>query len=104
MTNEEWAALQDGLRDTVGSSNYVNWIEPLEFHGVTDGVATFLVPTNFIGNYVSQHFGDLLLYKLTASGADVRRVHFQVATNGQARPGAAARAEAAAAARGGEPV
>ncbi|MGR3502087.1 chromosomal replication initiator protein DnaA [Pseudaestuariivita sp.] len=78
MTHDQWGALQPALQDTVGKNNYANWIKPLEFDGISDGVATFLVPTTFLGNYVSQNFGDLLLYQLSAQGTDVRRVAFEV--------------------------
>ncbi|TNF20215.1 MAG: chromosomal replication initiator protein DnaA [Rhodobacteraceae bacterium] len=91
MTKDQWGALQGQLRETVGANNYTNWIEPLRFDGVTDGVAKFLVPTNFMGNYVSRTFGDLLLYTMTNAGAEVRRIEFDVAANKTSSP----RAEAA---------
>ncbi|MDQ7070643.1 MAG: chromosomal replication initiator protein DnaA [Rhodobacterales bacterium] len=76
--NKQWGALKETLLETIGSNNFTNWIEPLEFAHVTDGVALFHVPTNFLGNYVSQNFGDLILHKLADHGINVRRVHFQV--------------------------
>ncbi len=79
MTRDQWGQLQATLERTVGRNNYHNWIKPLEFAGVSDGVATFKVPTNFLGNYVSQNFGDVLLHQIATAGADVRRVHFTVA-------------------------
>ena len=71
MTQEKWGQLRQRLLKTVGKNNYTTWIEPLEFSGLEDGVATFHVPTNFIGNYVSQNFADLILYELNSSGSDV---------------------------------
>jgi chromosomal replication initiator protein len=71
---------------TVGQNNYTTWIEPLEFEHLEDGVATFSVPTNFMGNYVSQNFADLILYELNTAGAKVQRVSFQVAANTSKRP------------------
>ena len=94
MTQDQWGELQQSLRETVGSNNFKNWIEPLEFAEISEGVVTFRVPTSFLGNYVSQNFGDLILHKFIQAGQDVRRVHFQVAGNGarrgNARPGRAA--------------
>ena len=82
MTQEQWGALQDRLSDTIGENNYKAWIKPLEYNGVEDdGVAVFLVPTNFIGTYVSQNFGDLLLSHLTSVDGQVRRLQFRVANN-----------------------
>ncbi len=86
MTQEQWGQLKKKLQQSVGQSNFKNWIEPLEFSSVADGVATFHVPTTFLGNYVSQHFGDLILYQVTALVPDIRRISFQTAANSVARP------------------
>lgn len=86
MTQEKWGQLRQKLLKTVGKNNYTTWIEPLEFAQVQDGVATFNVPTNFMGNYVSQNFGDLILYELNTAGTKVQRVSFKVAANAAGRP------------------
>ncbi len=85
MTQEQWGQLQRNLLGTVGKNNYANWIEPLEFCDIAEGVATFHVPTNFMGNYVAQNFGDLILSQLTNTGQPVRRVNFRVPTQAMAR-------------------
>ena len=86
MTKEQWGALQEQLSSTIGHNNYKTWIEPIEFQGLEPGgIAVFNVPTNFIGTYVSQNFGELLLAKLSTVDADVRRLKFQVA-NSDVRP------------------
>ncbi len=89
MTQEQWGQLQRKLLGTVGKNNYANWIEPLEFSDISEGVATFHVPTNFLGNYVAQNFGDLILHQLAESGQLVRRVNFRVPANSAQRPTAA---------------
>ncbi len=81
MTNERWTQVREGLRGTVGVNNYTNWIEPLEFGALAEDVATFHVPTTFIGNYVSQNFGDAILYHLNRSGLSVQRLSFAIAAN-----------------------
>ncbi|MDP5219944.1 chromosomal replication initiator protein DnaA [Ruegeria sp. 2205SS24-7] len=86
MTQEKWGQLRERLLKTVGKNNYTTWIEPLKFQELEDGVAVFSVPTNFVGNYVSQNFADLILYELTTSGEDVRRLAFRVAANSPVRP------------------
>ena len=86
MTQEKWGQLRKKLLKTVGQNNYTTWIEPLEFARLQDGVAMFNVPTNFMGNYVSQNFADLILYELNTAGAKVQRIAFQVAANTPARP------------------
>ena len=80
MTEDTWGQVQDELQKTVGTNNYKNWIEPLEFSALKNGVATFHVPTNFMGNWVSRNFGDAILHQLGKAGADVNRVSFAVPT------------------------
>jgi chromosomal replication initiator protein len=86
MTQEKWGQLRQRLLKTVGHNNFANWIEPLEFTDLSDGVAVFTVPTNFMGNYVSQNFGDLILYELNTAGEQVQRISFVVAANAPGRP------------------
>ena len=68
MMEENWGRLRQRLLKTVGQNNFTTWIEPLEFTRVDDGVAFFNVPTNFMGNYVSQNFADLILHEFNLSG------------------------------------
>ncbi|WP_116597626.1 chromosomal replication initiator protein DnaA [Primorskyibacter marinus] len=111
MTLEQWGALQDSLCQTVGKNNYTNWLKPLKFSGVQDGVAKFHVPTNFLGSYVSQNFGELILAKLSTESSGIRRLQFEVAPQGAqnaprqtatARPELAAQPNDAVAAGGGD--
>ncbi|MDO6586250.1 chromosomal replication initiator protein DnaA [Salipiger sp. 1_MG-2023] len=92
MTKEHWGAMQDQLSSSVGENNYKTWIAPIDFERIeAGGVAVFTVPTNFFGTYVSQHYGDLLLAKLSLIDSEVSRLKFQVA-NVDARPRPAAQA------------
>lgn len=84
MANDLWAKVLGALKGTVGASNYSSWIAPLEFSNLADGVATFDVQTNFIGNYVSQNFGDQIIYQMNKAGENVARLQFRVPS--QARP------------------
>lgn len=84
MTNDIWAKVLTALKGALGANNFSSWIEPLEFSQLSDGVATFHVPTNFLGNYVSQNFGDQIIYHLNNLGEDVQRLQFNVPK--QARP------------------
>ncbi|KUP94300.1 chromosomal replication initiator protein DnaA [Tritonibacter horizontis] len=86
MTDDTWGQLRQRLLKTVGQNNFTTWIEPLEFAQVDDGVATFHVPTNFMGNYVSQNFADLILHEFNKSGESVQRLAFKVAANSPTRP------------------
>lgn len=96
MTEDKWSQLRQRLLKTIGQNNYTTWIEPLEFDVLEGGVAVFHVPTNFMGNYVSQNFADLILHEFSLSGEPVQRLSFKVAANSPVRP-------ARAAERAGEP-
>lgn len=84
MTDDTWGNIRQDLLKTVGQNNFKTWIEPVNFSELKDGVATFHVPTNFIGNYVSQNYGDLILHQLNQNGADVQRMQFKVAAKASA--------------------
>ena len=88
MTKEKWGQLRQRLLKTVGQSNYTNWIEPIEYHSTHDGVTTLEVPTNFLGNYVSQNFAELILHELRSQDPGVRRLQFSVPqhVNASSRP------------------
>ncbi|WP_281840667.1 chromosomal replication initiator protein DnaA [Sinisalibacter aestuarii] len=96
MTNETWGRVREILREEVGQNNYRNWIEPLEFAELEAGVATFLVPTNFMGNWVERNFGDKILRRMIELGEKVSRLVFVVAETGRAKPAAAKAANGAA--------
>ena len=81
MTEEEWGAIQNTLSNTLGKNNYVNWIAPLKFSRIDGDSAIFDVPTNFLGNYVSQNFGDVILYQISNTNSAVKRIRFQVSDN-----------------------
>lgn len=88
MTNDVWGRIRQNLLKTVGNNNYTNWIEPLEFSELNGGVATFLVPTNFMGNWVSRNFGDNILQELKKAGEKVSRIEFSVPTGMAPKPAA----------------
>jgi len=79
MDNEAWERSRSELVQTVGKANFTNWIEPLEFAHLAEDSATFLVPTNFMGQWVERHFSDNILHALKKSGCKVNRVQFTVA-------------------------
>lgn len=86
MTQEEWGQLKSELLGSVGTNNYKNWIEPLELSDIADGIAVFHVPTNFMGNYVSQNFGERILHQVSQVSPDVRRVQFRVPAGAPRKP------------------
>ena len=90
MTEEEWGQLRLRLRKTIGQNNFAQWIEPLEFEALTDGVVVFSVPNNFMGNYVGRNFADLILFEFNKAGEDCQRLSFEVAANRATPPNPAA--------------
>ena len=81
MTQQEWEQLNQQLLKTIGQNNFKTWIEPLKFRDLQDGIATFHVPTNFLGNYVSQNFADAILHELRKVDPSVCRLSFAVPTH-----------------------
>ncbi len=78
MTNDTWGHVRLELQKTIGQSNFSNWIEPLVFSRLNDGVAFFDVPNNFIGDWVSRNFGDQISHLLNEAGERVNRLEFSV--------------------------
>ncbi|SEO00957.1 chromosomal replication initiator protein DnaA [Palleronia pelagia] len=93
MTQEIWTRVCERLEGKVGRNNFVAWIDPLQFDSLSDGVLTFGVPSNFMGNWVDRYFRDSILQEVHAqTGQDVRRLAFNVQrpANGKSRPTARA--------------
>ncbi|MEJ6396339.1 chromosomal replication initiator protein DnaA [Yoonia sp. 208BN28-4] len=86
MTDGLWAQVLGELRGAVGKNSYSSWIEPLRLAELDGGVATFDVPTTFIGNYVDQNFGDLIKHHLAKAGSNAQRLRFVVPAKTQAAP------------------
>ncbi|GHF02090.1 chromosomal replication initiator protein DnaA [Aliiroseovarius zhejiangensis] len=96
MTNEEWGLVRNKLQKAVGQNNYTNWIEPLEFADLKNGVARFLVPTNFMGNWVDRNFGDKILNHMVGEGLKVSRLDFEVPRKpAQAKPSSSQKVDGA---------
>ena len=117
MTNDTWGQVRGELLKSIGKNNFSAWIEPITFDALEERTARFFVPTNFIGSWVSQNFGDLILRHLTSAGVGVDRIEFKVnpeaarADNANAEPShqaidavpVAARSAAAAGGNGARP-
>ena len=84
MTDESWNDVKTALKSAVGTNNFTNWIEPLNFGGVDGGVATFYAPTRFLGDYAGRTYGDMIEFQLRKHGQTVERLSFQVRSRGPA--------------------
>ena len=76
MPSAVWLRSREDLIKRIGKNNFVSWIEPLLLQGLVDGVATFVVPTSFFGDWVKRNFGDQILALLQAEGQSVARLEF----------------------------
>lgn len=95
MTEETWGVVREVLRKSVGSQNFKNWIEPLEFAGLEDGVMTLHAPTDFVGDWVKRNYGDAIRHQVAEAGEEITRVEFKVVPMARNRKnGGAARAPA----------
>ena len=83
MTHDEWGHVRGELLKSVGKNNFSAWIEPIAFDRIEDRTAQLVVPTSFIGTWVSQHFGDMILRHMMSAGAEVDRIEFSVDAQGR---------------------
>ncbi len=74
----DWDQVSEVLLKSISKNSYESWIEPLVLLGIEDDVASFEVPTRFIGNYVSQNFGEVIVDCLRSTGFSVSRIQFVV--------------------------
>jgi len=79
MTTQVWAEVCNALRASNSKNSFDSWIAPLKLIEIENGVATFEVPTTFVGNYTNQNFGDQILYQFNRIGHEVRRLAFAAA-------------------------
>jgi chromosomal replication initiator protein len=89
MTDEIWGTVRNELLKSVGKNNFSAWIDPISFDHLNDRTAHFRVPTNFIGSWVSQNFGDVILRHLMSAGIGVDRVKFDLDPSLKGKPSAA---------------
>ena len=68
MTNEIWDQVRAELLKVVGKNNFSAWIEPITFDRIDERTAHFHVPTNFIGSWVTNNFGDMILRHMGTHG------------------------------------
>ncbi|GHD98458.1 chromosomal replication initiation protein [Defluviimonas sp. 20V17] len=90
MTNETWGQVRNELLKNLGRNNFVSWIEPLQYSGLQEGVARFVVPTPFFATWIERNFADHIRKQLISAGADVDRLEFAVSPDAKQAPKRAA--------------
>ena len=94
MDDKIWTKLKISLKKSIGENNFNNWLSPINFSYVDEDMAVFTVPTNFLGNYVSQNWGDLITEQISSKNNKISRIKFEVDTKsnnfGDSQPSAPA--------------
>ena len=78
MDNKIWTKLKISLKKSIGENNFNNWLSPINFSYVDEDMAVFTVPTNFLGNYVSQNWGELITGQISSESDKINRIRFEV--------------------------
>ena len=78
MDDRKWTKLKISLKKSIGENNFNNWLSPVDFSHVEEDVAIFTVPTNFLGNYVSQNFGEIIVAQISSEVNKINRIRFEV--------------------------
>ena len=56
----QWARIRGRLRGELGEAAYKSWLKPLTLMGAGNGVVRISVSTNFMRDWVSNHYGERL--------------------------------------------
>ncbi len=75
---DKWDSVRKELQQTLGQNNFVTWIEPLSYGGLSGDVLRFGVPTRFLGDWVSRNFADRILREFEKQGVEAGRIEFSV--------------------------
>ncbi len=78
MTKDLWVRVKDQLKSSLGQDAYKNWIEPIEFVAVSDGLLRMSAPTRFIGNWVTRNYGARMCELFGSANVAVDRIDFDV--------------------------
>ena len=81
MDDKIWTKLKISLKKSVGENSFNNWLSPINFSHVEEDMAVLTVPTNFLGNYVSQNFGELIKTQISSKNNKISRIRFEVDTS-----------------------
>ncbi|MFN7332266.1 MAG: DnaA N-terminal domain-containing protein, partial [bacterium] len=87
---EPWARIRAKLREEVGDVEFRSWLRQMTLASVDGDEATITLPTRFLRDWVSSHYGDRLRSLWQQENPAIRRVDLRVAANGRAASGDAA--------------
>ena len=84
--NDCWGRIRTELRASIGVDAFKNWIEPLEFLGISEETLKFTVPTNFMGNWVQRNYAEAILHLFQAEKVEANRLAFEAPSQVAASP------------------
>lgn len=82
--HEQWERVCRRLRDELGERAFRSWVSPLTFRGIERGEVRFGVPSRFVRDWVSTHYGDRIRALFAGENATVRSVAIQVVAGADA--------------------
>ena len=80
MDDKIWTKSKISLKKSIGENNFNNWLSPINFSYIDEDMAVSTVPTNFLGNYVSQNWGELITEQVSSENNKISRIKFEVDT------------------------
>lgn len=57
----QWQKMLDGIKPQVNQEAFNTWFKPIVFLGIKDNTVEIEVPNNFFSEYLSEHYGKLLI-------------------------------------------
>src|SRR5687768_15098813 len=84
------------MKAAVGEDVFNSWFARLELEEIVEDLAHLSVPTRFLCSWIQSNYAEKILDGFKAETPSVRRLHFTVRVNGQARPRMIPSAEPAA--------
>ncbi|MFM7303850.1 MAG: DnaA N-terminal domain-containing protein, partial [Alphaproteobacteria bacterium] len=87
---EAWARIRAKLREEVGDVEFRSWLRQMTLATVEGDEATITLPTRFLRDWVSSHYGDRLRTLWQQENPAIRRVDLRVVAGSRAAAGDAA--------------
>ncbi len=81
-----WTRVRTILKTSVGEDVFTSWFARLELEEIIDDLAHLSVPTRFLCSWVQSNYAERILEVFQSENEQIKRLHFTVRVNGQARP------------------
>lgn len=78
MSDTAWNQVREALERSLGKDDFRNWIRPLKFVGLQDGLLIFHAPTHFLCDWVETNYADKIVRHFAEAGVEARGGRFIV--------------------------